>query len=132
MSFFKQKTAEEHLQELAMSVTKKVKEKILDGDFDQELQIMADKTKASLMCEILKEDTSDACSYLVYEIGSVIKDHEWNRLHLISCISVFMAYIEQHGVFPKPLRNMSSCEVFLGVYYACINADQEFYSKVER
>ena len=125
--FFKKRTAESYLLELAPSVNKKVKEKVNSDSYTEEVQLKADVTKIKDILEFLGSFSDQHYSQFKQEMNSVLDSKKNNRIHLVSCINSYMAYFEEHGGMPKPVKEMTPSQAFLGLYHACISQDNNFY-----
>lgn len=124
---FKKRSAEDELAELAPYVNKKVREKVISGDYNEKLQLKVDSSKLNNLLETMGSIPDEHYHLLKEEIDRILKNKQSNRIHLISCISSYMAYFEENGGLPKVLSNMTPSQLMLGLYLVCILVDDKFY-----
>ena len=125
--FFKKRTSEEDLAELAPYINKKVKEKVNSDSYVEKIQIEADISKIKNLLEVFESLQDEGLQSFQEEMNSIISNKKSNRIHLISCISAYMAYFEKNGGIPKTLKHLTSCQLVLAIYWVCILFDDNFY-----
>ena len=125
--FFKKRSAEDELAELAPYVNKKVKDMVDSPSYKEKLEVEVGASKVVDVSKLL--GSFPDAYYLPFkkEIDSILKHKKSNRILLISCINSYMAYFEQHGGMPKSVKAMTPSQVFLGLYHACVSLDSSFY-----
>ncbi len=125
--FFKKRSAEDELAELAPYVNKKVREKVISGEYDKKLQLKVDSSKINDLLETMGSIPDEHYHLFKEEMGQILKNKQSNRIHLISCISSYMTYFEEKGGLPKTLSNMTPSQLMLGLYIVCALFDDKFY-----
>lgn len=125
--FFKKRSAEDELAELAPYVNKKVKEKVNPGEYDEGLQLKVDSSKINDLLETMGSIPDEHYHLFKEEMDRILKNKQSNRIHLISCICSYMAYFEEKGGLPKTLSNMTPSQLMLGLYFVCTLFDDKFY-----
>ena len=129
MLSFKGDDAEIYIEQLAISVNKKLKEHLTLSSELGIAQLQADYNKTEMLSEAFKPGLENYHDPLKRELSRIVCSNEYSKIHLASCISSFMALFEKEGV-PKEISNLSPGEIFYRTYQACIKLDRQFYGYI--